>query len=79
MKVRRPTPRGRVGENLMAGLVEEENVVRAEVRAVESWDMSFRLPMRPRPPARETAVARGAQAKPPIGAEMMRGVVVQGR
>lgn len=35
--------------------------------------------MKPRPPACETAVARGAQAQPPMGAFMMRGEAVHGR
>ena len=40
--------------------------------------MLTRPPMKPRPPAAETAVARAGPAKPAMGALAMSGVLVHG-
>lgn len=54
-----------------------KSVCEACSKAVARADMSLAEPMKPRPRALVTAVARAAPAKPAMGALMMRGVVVQ--
>lgn len=76
MKERKPIPIGSVGDEACA---DEERVERAMASSRRVMDMSFLVPMSPKPPERVTVAARRPPALSAMGALIMRGLEVHGK